>query len=538
MSRKIYFIAAIIGAVLFVSAIALADSDTTAPSAINNLNATSITQSSVVMNWTSTGDDGNVGTSTSYDLRYSTSLITSGNWASATQVSGEPIPQVASSSETMTVSGLAPSTTYYFAIEAIDDAGNISPLSNVITFTTLVSTDTTAPSAITSLTASSPTQTTVLLSWTSPGDDGVVGTSTSYDIRYSTSLITNANWASATQVSGEPSPLVAGTAQSFTVPGLSPSTTYYFAIKAIDDSGNISDLSNIATAATLVSTDISAPSAVADLAASNATQSSTLLSWTSPGDDGAIGTASSYDIRYSTSNITSDNWASATQVSGEPAPLVEGTSQSMTINSLSPSTTYYFAIRAIDNAGNVSALSNIASITTLSSPPIPSATLTFSLKIKPEDLNLGSQGNWITVYLMLSGDYKANAIDMGSLLLNGNLRPDSNFVGIDRNCNVTTSANSSGLLLKFSRTEVQNLIGSASGSFALYLTGNIGGQSFVAQGTINAVSTGNSDASNNCNCNCSCSCNCDCNCNCQNDGFHFPFLGKLGHMKIKSCEDR
>lgn len=533
MSKQKYYIAAAIIAVLFVTAIAMASTDTIAPSAINNLNATSITQSSVVLNWTSTGDDGNVGTSTSYDIRYSTSLITNANWASANQVSGEPVPQVASSSETMTVSGLSPSTTYYFAIEAIDDAGNISPLSNVITFTTLVSTDTTAPSAITSLTASGPTQSSVFLSWASTGDDGVTGTSTSYDIRYSTSLITNANWASATQVSGEPAPLIAGTGQSLTVTSLSPLTTYYFAIEAFDEAANVSGLSNIATATTLVSTDTIAPSTITNLAASNATQSSALLSWTSSGDDGASGTATSYDIRYSTSNITSDNWASATQVSGEPTPLVAGTSQSMTIGSLSPSTTYYFAIEATDNAGNVSALSNIASITTLSlqtSTIIPSATLTFSLKVEPQTLNLGSQGKWVTVYLMLSGDAKANNIDMGSLLLNNSLRPDSNFVGIDRNCNVTTSQNSSGLLLKFSRTDVQNLIGSASGSFTLYLTGNIGGQSFVAQGAINAVSSESTDSSGSC-------CKCTKICNCQNDGFNFPFFGKLGHMKIKSCKD-
>ena len=533
MSKRKYYIATSIVVVLFVSAIALADTDTTTPSAINNLSAASITQSSAILSWTSTGDDGTVGTSTSYDLRYSTSLITSVNWAGATQVSGEPAPQVAGSAETMTVSGLAPSATYYFAIEAIDDAANISLLSNVITFTTLVSTDTTVPSAITSLTGSSPTQSSVFLFWTSTGDDGVTGISTSYDIRYSTSLITNANWAGATQVSGEPAPLIAGTGQSMSINGLNPSTTYYFAIETIDEAGNVSGLSNIATATTLVSTDTTAPSTITNLSVSNPTQSSAVLSWTSPGDDGASGIATSYDIRYSTSNITSDNWAGATQVSGEPAPQVAGTSQSLTIGSLSPSTIYYFAIRATDNAGNVSALSNIASITTLSSQTstaIPSATLTFSLKVKPQTLNLGSQGNWVTVYLMLSGDAKANNIDMGSLLLNNSLKPDSNFVGIDRNCNITTSQNSSGLLLKFSRTGVQNLIGSANGSFILYLTGNIDGQSFVASGAINAVSSGSTNSSGSC---------CDCTkiCNCQNDGFNFPFFGKLGHMKIKSCKD-
>lgn len=108
------------------------------------------------------------------------------------------------------------------------------------------------PVAINNLVASSPTPSTANLSWTSPGDDMNVGVATSYDIRYSTSTITDANWNAATQVSGEPVPLVAGTTQSMTVTGLLPSTVYYFAIKTSDEVPNISALSNIASVSTLV----------------------------------------------------------------------------------------------------------------------------------------------------------------------------------------------------------------------------------------------------------------------------------------------
>ena len=59
------------------------------------------------------------------------------------------------------------------------------------------------------------------LSWTAPGDDGATGTATTYDVRYSTSTITAGNWASATQATGEPAPSVAGSAETFTVTGLS-----------------------------------------------------------------------------------------------------------------------------------------------------------------------------------------------------------------------------------------------------------------------------------------------------------------------------
>lgn len=110
--------------------------DTTAPAAISNLAASSFTSNSVTLTWTAVGDDGNSGTAAGYDLRYSTSLITSSNWISASQISGEPSPKVSGNSESMTVTGLNDGTTYYFAIKAVDESGNISGLSNVINITT------------------------------------------------------------------------------------------------------------------------------------------------------------------------------------------------------------------------------------------------------------------------------------------------------------------------------------------------------------------------------------------------------------------
>ncbi len=110
--------------------------------------------------------------------------------------------------------------------------------------------------------------------------------------------------------------------------------------------------------------DTTPPAAITDLDTSNTTSNSITLSWTAPGDDGNTGTASQYDIRYSNANITEANWSSATQVGGEPAPQVAGTSQSMTVTELNPSTIYYFAIKIADEVPNWSELSNVASGTT------------------------------------------------------------------------------------------------------------------------------------------------------------------------------
>jgi hypothetical protein len=108
--------------------------------------------------------------------------------------------------------------------------------------------------------------------------------------------------------------------------------------------------------------DIVAPSAIGDLSAFVG-QTFVDLAWTAVGDDGLVGTAASYDMRYSTSTITSGNFASATQATGEPTPGVAGVPEGMTVNGLTPGQLYYFAIKTIDDAGNPSDLSNVASAT-------------------------------------------------------------------------------------------------------------------------------------------------------------------------------
>ena len=105
--------------------------------------------------------------------------------------------------------------------------------------------DTTPPAAITDLSASTgSTAGTINLSWTAPGDDGNTGTASTCIVRYSTVQITEANWGSSTDVTGEPTPGIAGSAESMTVGGLTPGQMYYFAIKTQDEVPNTSGISN------------------------------------------------------------------------------------------------------------------------------------------------------------------------------------------------------------------------------------------------------------------------------------------------------
>lgn len=111
-----------------------AAADVTAPAAVTDMavDQTLTTQSSVDLGWTATGDDGFVGSAYMYDVRYlPNEEITAENWNWAIQASDEPVPQLAGSQEHFTVLGLEPNTTYSFALRAIDEWSNPSPLSNV-----------------------------------------------------------------------------------------------------------------------------------------------------------------------------------------------------------------------------------------------------------------------------------------------------------------------------------------------------------------------------------------------------------------------
>ncbi len=218
-------------------------------------------------------------------------------------------------------------------------------------------------------TAQTVTWNSVQLSWTAPGDDSLTGTAAQYDLRYSTVSITSTNFSSATRFVATPAPTAPGTRQTVTVTGLQPNTTYYFAIKTADEVPNWSGISNLVSRSTLAAPDTIRPAPVATLAIVGSTETSASLRWTAVGDDSLTGTATSYDIRYSTAPITTANWGTATQVSNEPVPAAAGTVTNLTVSGLTRQTTYYFAMKVTDDAGNPSALSNVVNVTTPDQTP-------------------------------------------------------------------------------------------------------------------------------------------------------------------------
>ena len=95
------------------------------------------------------------------------------------------------------------------------------------------------------------------------------------------------------------------------------------------------------------------------------TQTITLL-WTAPGDDGTVGRATRYDLRYSTHAITGTDttgwWYAATtaNMTGR-VPAISGTTESVSISGLTAGVRYYAILRAADEVPNWSRFSNVVS---------------------------------------------------------------------------------------------------------------------------------------------------------------------------------
>jgi hypothetical protein len=99
------------------------------------------------------------------------------------------------------------------------------------------------------------------------------------------------------------------------------------------------------------------------------------LSWTAPGDDGKVGRAQTYSLRYSVAPITEASFAIAATVAGLPTPGPAGAIESVTVPGLEQNTVYYFALKTQDEAGNWSGISNVVRFpspaTTVEDVPAP-----------------------------------------------------------------------------------------------------------------------------------------------------------------------
>jgi hypothetical protein len=121
--------------------------------------------------------------------------------------------------------------------------------------------------------------------------------------------------------------------------------------------------------------DVTAPAAIADLAATLVAPDHADLAWSASGDDGSSGQATSYEIRMSSQPITAQNFDGATLIPNSLTPRPAGQSEQFMLVGLTPGSTLYVAIKAVDEASNRSAISNVLTITTPTTDTIPPAKI-------------------------------------------------------------------------------------------------------------------------------------------------------------------
>ncbi|MDG0792539.1 discoidin domain-containing protein [Cohnella ginsengisoli] len=350
-----------------------------------NLTASNATVNSATLNWTSPGPSAVTG----YDIRYSTSPITSANWddgLTVKRVLGEPAPAAASSAQTMTVKRLPSGATVYFAMKTIGTGGQVSNLSSVasiaikpvanVAFGKTVTSNAASPSGqpLSALTDGVTASDKYVLYGVSDGPKyAQVDLGKAYDV---TRVNIRNDWGTATtyrtgkdlivQLSNDStfasgvttffnndgdnsSGLGAGTDAEYVEPGdgsgkdillndtVNARYVRYWANGHVRINGTVNLVDTpVEIEAYADPQDSVPPAAVTNLAVTRTTWKTVDLSWTAPGDNGNVGKASAYEFRRSTSPITAANWANATVVTGAPVPLTAGTIQSFTVSGLTP----------------------------------------------------------------------------------------------------------------------------------------------------------------------------------------------------------
>ena len=266
---------------------------------------------------------------------------------------------------------LTASTSYSYRVRAQDTAGTVGPYSVVVTVVTAAP----IPSLPGNLTATSPSNTEIDLSWTASTETG--GTISSY-------LVERCQGASCTNFAQ----IGTSVGTTYNDTGLVDGATYSYLVRATDAAGNVSPYSNVASA-TAQTPDTQPPTAPSNLTVTAASSSQIGLSWTASTDN--VGVTGYFVERCQGAGCTLF------------FRIGVSTGTSYNDTGLPPQTTYTYRVRATDAVGNLSSYSNAASTTTL-----PTGAPNFMLSVSPASLSVkpGTQGT-ATITTVLSGGFNS-----------------------------------------------------------------------------------------------------------------------------------
>lgn len=366
--------------------------DTTAPSAPQNLSYQNLKYNSVDLTWTASTDDVGVA---GYNIYVNNVKVAS------------------SVANNLQLQGLKAKTTYSVRVHAIDAAGNQSSGSNVITFTTPEngSADNEAPTVPVNLTVINVTPVSADLNWTASTDN--VGVA-KYQIYLDNTLVGETNTTSST------------------LSGLAPSTTYNVHLIAVDAAGNQSGKSAVVTFTTTTMGDSVSPSKPLNLTSSDVTSISVALQWT----------ASTDNVKVVGYNVYADGVKIAT-ASNSPH----------TLTGLDANKTYDLHITAIDAAGNESEVSNTLQVTTKPSTGPDTAPPSQPLKLVVKNVLESTAGlYWEASYdnvkvaryiIYINGKYAGYTTDNKSLIsaLDQNTTYSVHIVAVDEAGNTSEQSN-------------------------------------------------------------------------------------------------
>jgi chitodextrinase len=301
--------------------------DTLPPNPPTGLGASGASQSSISLSWTAPTDPGGSGVS-HYLLERCL-----GNGCSNFSYIGT----VTGTSTTDT--GLAGWTYYTYRVQAVDAYSNVGGYSNVAAARTLDQTLPTAPPGSSASVNSTQIQATV--SWSYASDSGGSGVAL-YRIERCASYYLCTDWS---EVGTAP-----GSANSFVDTSTAGWTYYRYQIRAEDGAGNRGPYS---PPTEMVHTpDPYPPPAPTNLQGSVSGTSPINLTWNTVVDTGGAGMGN-----YRVLRCTGSGCSNFTEV----GVAVTG---SYSDNAVSPSTTYVYRIRAVDQAANWSDPSNTVTVTT------------------------------------------------------------------------------------------------------------------------------------------------------------------------------
>jgi chitinase len=278
-------------------------SDATKPTTPANLAAQVQTGPKVALSWTASTD--NVGVAGYRVYRGGTEIGTS-------------------TTASYTDSSVTAGSSYTYTVRAYDAAGNLSDPSNAASATIPTPGDTTKPTTPANLAAQVQAGPTVALSWTASTDNvGVAG----YRV-----------YRGGTEIG-------TSTTASYTDSSVAAGSSYTYTVRAYDAAGNLSDLSNVASATIPNGGDTSPPTVPSNFRISYVTKTEISVVWDGSTDNVGVTGYGLYRNGTLRGNVAS-------------------TTRAVRFVQLTCGTTYTIAVDAFDAAGNRSAKSTLT-VTTL-----------------------------------------------------------------------------------------------------------------------------------------------------------------------------